>query len=747
MPALSSAAPPGPGPTSHDAVSMTAADMDPFGNSMQFDDSMFDPVNIPSLSFPNSGYDFDYTTTFVDPFSFPPRPFDTTATTTGSDANPVLDPDSALTTDLPSPHDLDNKLLGFGAVIPSGKVTLLTDSGQVADPHITGELYGMFFVAEDVFGADSGASAGRPTELTCYRRNLWQISGQITLPRHVAQVVDEHGRRAPIADLAASITAKESIEGRMAEMITIPWRGASSATGSNTQPAAQAAGFGTAPEEPTRVPTTSPPILPLDLAGSGHEVDGGSRVSVPVSWKRLQFKHATANNGRRKGLQQHYVVQINLLVRAQGQKEYVKVAEVQSGPVIVRGRSPKSFVEARREVPLGGGRGVVDRRGANINNSNNTSTAAGNVVEGKVVKDEPGPGEMMGKLQQHQRVGSFGSQQQQQQQNTPTAAPSNPSTSDWATPYPSATATNNNSQAHPNKKLALTSPVPGGATRPLPMPAASWGSGSGSGAVDGQTQMNINVNTTPTNVASSSTNRTTGPQALKPRSLPITLTLSDDEEDNDDDDDNGQGSPTGNSNNRANSRDSGGGGWSSSSASGGRLAGLGITTGVGGNGFSGGGGANKPRPTAPRSFGNNNSGGYFDTGRTDSFNQTTQTPTPTPSSALGLGLGLSSSNPELDQQHYQLSSSTPMTTTTPGMPGMMVGSSSQNPLLVSPTAATTTGETEEDLLYEYFPLSLDDWMPPVDAIYRPHVVHHTIVPPEVKAQQVRSKAKRYFAAD
>lgn len=38
-------------------------------------------------------------------------------------------------------------------------------------------------------------------------------------------------------------------------------------------------------------------------------------------------------------------------------------------------------------------------------------------------------------------------------------------------------------------------------------------------------------------------------------------------------------------------------------------------------------------------------------------------------------------------------------------------------------------------------------MPPVDAIYRPHVVHHTIVPPEVKAQQVRSKAKRYFAAD
>ena len=52
-----------------------------------------------------------------------------------------------------------------------------------------------------------------------------------------------------------------------------------------------------------------------------------------------------------------------------------------------------------------------------------------------------------------------------------------------------------------------------------------------------------------------------------------------------------------------------------------------------------------------------------------------------------------------------------------------------------------------DLLYEYFPLSLDDWMPPVDAIYRPHVVHHTILPPDLKAAQLRSKTKRYFTAE
>lgn len=59
----------------------------------------------------------------------------------------------------------------------------------------------------------------------------------------------------------------------------------------------------------------------------------------------------------------------------------------------------------------------------------------------------------------------------------------------------------------------------------------------------------------------------------------------------------------------------------------------------------------------------------------------------------------------------------------------------------------TTLAENADLLYEYFPLSLDDWLPPVDAIYRPHVVHHTNLPPEIKAQQVMNKTKRYFTAD
>lgn len=214
--------------------------------------------------------------------------------------------------------------------------------GNMGDMHMTAELYGMFFVAEDVFGAEN---TGRPLELTCYRRNLWQCSGQITLPRIISHVVDDQGRQVPLMDLSATITAMESIEGKPTEIISIPWKS------SNPQ---------TTEESKVAGP---PPSITLDLA-AGQELDA-NRISLPVSWKRLQFKHATANNGRRKGLQQHYVVQISLMGRTKA-GDSIRIAEIQSGPVIVRGRSPRNF-DSRKDVPLSG-----DKR---LERRNTTSSA------------------------------------------------------------------------------------------------------------------------------------------------------------------------------------------------------------------------------------------------------------------------------------------------------------------------------------------------------------------------------------
>ena len=292
-------------------------------------DPISDGAALQNLPFTPS-YDFEtFSTTFEDPFSYSSRPFEATP------SQDVLQEEA-------SPQELDNKLLGFSALISNA--TVVDEAGQFAEMNMTAELYGMFFVAEDVFG---GETAGRPLELTCYRRNLWQCSGQITLPRLVTNILNDQGHHVQIFELLASISAVESIEGKNTEIISIPWKSA----------AAQG-------NEEAKV-ASAPPNITLDLS-TGQELDA-NRVCLPISWKRLQFKHATANNGRRKGLQQHYVVQINLLGKTKS-GEFVKIAEIQSGPVIVRGRSPRNF-DSKKDVPLTGDKRLERKNTASSSDS------------------------------------------------------------------------------------------------------------------------------------------------------------------------------------------------------------------------------------------------------------------------------------------------------------------------------------------------------------------------------------------
>ncbi|KAJ9151108.1 Protein pacG [Pleurostoma richardsiae] len=592
MPALSSGATP-----AGDALGLSAAGqalgIEGFDQDITFDDSILDGVNgLGQLPFTPSQYDFEpFSTTFEDPFSYPARPFADVPGGGGGGGGGVglgamlphhhHHPDAGggeVFNDGESPPNdqLDNKLLGFSA--PIARASLVDeDTGAFADVGMAAELYGMFFVAEDVFGGDS--ASGRPLELTCYRRNLWQCSGQVTLPRRVAHaVVGEQGdRQVRLVELSASITAIESIEGKSTEIISIPWKSANApaaaATATSTPaPGSGGGGGGSGADEAAKV-AAAPPQVPLDLA-AGVEADG-NRVTLPVSWKRLQFKHATANNGRRKGLQQHYVVQINLLGRTEA-GEVVKIAEIQSGPVIVRGRSPRNF-DSRKDVPLTGDK-KMERRGTTASSDNGSgggsivaaTTAPAAAAIAPVTVAGPAIKEHRGDLAQNlQRYHSLGNIQ---------------SSGDWTQPY-------GQQSPHPAKKMALTSPS---LARP---PVPSWSSD----------QSIKPVPSTPRGNHRSS--------AAAPPTLPINLSLSEDER-------------------------------------------------------------------SPNRSGSDSTSPQF-------------------AKAVPAGKGNPSGSPV----------------------------------------------ESADLLYEYFPLSLDDWMPPVDAIYRPHVVHHTLVPPEIKAQQVRNKTKRYFAAD
>ncbi|KAJ6442090.1 acid phosphatase (PhoG) [Purpureocillium lavendulum] len=491
--------------------------MEHFEQDLNFDEALLDGGALAPLPF-TPAYDFDnFATTFEDPFAYSARAFE--APTNHDTVNEES-----------SPQELDNKLLGFSD--PIRNVTIIDDAGNISDTQMSAELYGMFFVAEDVFGGDT---TGRPLELTCYRRNLWQCSGLVTLPRTISHVVDEQGRQFPIFELSASITAVESIEGKPTEIISIPWKSSNPQGGEEAKVA------------------SAPPHVTLDLT-TAQEIDA-TRLSLPVAWKRLQFKHATANNGRRKGLQQHYVVQINLLGKTKS-GDMIKIAEIQSGPVIVRGRSPRNF-DSRRDVPLTGEKRLERKNTASSDNANL-----------KMEREN-----LQATMQRYQSMGAV---------STP---------AEWTNPQP---VPQPSPSAHPAKRMAVSPSV----ARP-PVPA--W-SPEGNGHVNGKTAQ---VGGQPHR----------GSVSRQNTAVPINLSLSEDEK------------------------------------------------------------------------------------------------SPNRSSA--------------ELQSPQMGKAAPVT-------GQNAGNSPAD---------------DPDPLYEYFPLTVDDWMPPVDAVYRPHVVHHTIVPPEIKAQQVQSKAKRYFAAE
>ncbi|RAL62525.1 hypothetical protein DID88_005090 [Monilinia fructigena] len=500
--------------------------MDTFDHDLNFEaDGLLDDVNtgMPSLPFtPSYELSDAFSSTFEDPFSYHSEPFES-----------LLDnPDPENNRDTNS-GDPDNKLLGFGA--PIIKVSIFDDNGQTW-PAMTAELYGMFFVAEDVFG---GETPGRPMELTCYRRNLFQVSGTIILSRSITRIMNEQVQNIPIYNLTATISALESIEGKNTEIISVPWKTAN-ATSSEEKAGA------------------APPQWPLDLS-INPELDP-TCVSIPIAWKRLQFKHATANNGRRKGLQQHYIIQINLMATlATGEK--IKLTEIQSGAIIVRGRSPRNF-DSRKDVHLSDKKGEPKSR------------TMGNDA-GQIVKADPNT------TQPSYRFYAPNTIQQ------PLDLPDWPSLASSSLPPEPPTPSHHRAKRNSSHN------------RP-PIPKTRWKSGSSSAKPVPQT--------TP---------------------APIDLSLADDD--------------TGHSNHQA----------------------------------------------------SRNSSGNSDRDRDRGPGQRSST--------------------ERD--------------------GSVIAKSSLSKKAIS----ISSPEDNEEALYEYFPLSLDDWMPPVDAIYRPHVVHHTVVPPDLKSQQGKGK--------
>ncbi|KAI9720133.1 MAG: hypothetical protein M1828_005779 [Chrysothrix sp. TS-e1954] len=196
---------------------------------------------------------------------------------------------------------------------------------------LTAQLHGIFLKPEPVI-SETGETLSPLRELMCYRRNLFSISGHISVPRNLRYILTDQNERLSIAAQELELSATESVDGNPVKLMSVPLK---------TPPAPD-------PISPEEKAEKDPSPVNLDLL-NGSEVDPQT-ATVPIFWNRLQFRGATANNGRRRQLQQHFTVNLRMIaVLDSGQRKCI--FESTSLPLVVRGRSPRNFQD-KRELPV-----------------------------------------------------------------------------------------------------------------------------------------------------------------------------------------------------------------------------------------------------------------------------------------------------------------------------------------------------------------------------------------------------------
>ncbi|TAQ87047.1 hypothetical protein B7494_g4630 [Chlorociboria aeruginascens] len=233
--------------------------------------------------------------------------------------------------ELPKPSiNQDHRLLSFRKL--ADKHTIIDQHGRIQQIDLAAQIHGMFFLSEMTTSSSDGLLV--QPELTCYRRNLFQISGSVTKPRGSLSLLGDRGERFPILSLEVTVSATESVDGHAVRLIVIPWK----------TPPPNSPEVGTGQEqEPSPIP-----LLPFDP----NSTDTSDVTVYPIAYRRLQFRIATANNGRRRELQQHFTLHLNVVATLPNGTK-VNACETSTVPIVVRGRSPRNF-QARKEIPLVG---------------------------------------------------------------------------------------------------------------------------------------------------------------------------------------------------------------------------------------------------------------------------------------------------------------------------------------------------------------------------------------------------------
>ncbi|KAJ1550465.1 hypothetical protein HK096_006792, partial [Nowakowskiella sp. JEL0078] len=161
---------------------------------------------------------------------------------------------------------------------------------------------------------------------TCYRRNYFQVSCSFTALDATGQRLDlpcfvqtEAGWWT-VTQFMINVTAKTSTNTRDIELVQ---HTAKRDKGPQILP------------QPRPCDPQSTPVL-------NFRQDPESRAVV--TFERLQFKSATANNGKRRAAQQYHLILLELFARCEN-GTIIKVAACESAPLVVRGRAPGHYAQ------------------------------------------------------------------------------------------------------------------------------------------------------------------------------------------------------------------------------------------------------------------------------------------------------------------------------------------------------------------------------------------------------------------
>ncbi|KAJ2475996.1 hypothetical protein EV174_005078, partial [Coemansia sp. RSA 2320] len=170
---------------------------------------------------------------------------------------------------------------------------------------------------------DRGFFVAGGSEWTCYRRNYFQVSCGVTVGSGGG---GGGGGRVVVVDAGGSGAARTASGFLVAISAQV-------ASGGSSLPDSAAVQLVQHTPKRDKGPQTTPQPRAVGVGGGA------------VSFERLQFKTATANNGKRRAAQQYYVLAVELLADCDDGSRCL-VASAESAPIVVRGRSPGHYADS-----------------------------------------------------------------------------------------------------------------------------------------------------------------------------------------------------------------------------------------------------------------------------------------------------------------------------------------------------------------------------------------------------------------